>query len=181
MKSLSLSIFVACMLQSALAAAQDVTINLFPPGGAGPCAEAFCTAEVDVDQNSDDDITLRCQGLPENTDFTVFLTESPTTGALPVVFEGAFRSSSRGRARMNMEYEVLNAFVAVPNDQNEVQQCVAGAGAGALANNPIRIPLKFLRVYFASPNPLQTVFGPGPNTAGGGICLTSDRIPDGQF
>lgn len=162
--------------------AQSSEVNLFPPPDVPTenqlCPEAYCVAEIDANRGSDDEIEIECYNLPPSEDFTLFLGASQATGSLPAVFIGRFVSSRSGRARIGMELEVIESFVALPSQDNELPgfQCLSGRGAGALNQNPVAYPLDFLRVYLADPSPMQTIFAESFDRNGGGICLTSDPI-----
>ncbi len=124
-----------------------------------------------------DEFMIRLQGLPTSTRYTVFLTNSPTLGALPAHFVGEFTSAglalgaNGANGVFRASTEVINVF-ASHNAQLENDQGIADVpAAGALALGANTISLNWIRIYLAEGN--LSVFGTSENDVGGGLAFTS--------
>ena len=148
-----------------LAAAQSIPL-VGADGAAGD-------ATVLDDPDGPDQMMIRVSGLPGSTRFTVFLTHSPITGALPAQFLGEFTTQPNGKGHFKVVTEVTNAFASANISMTDALGIAEVLAAGALINGANTIPLDWIRIYRAEPDSLLTVFGSADGVPGGTLGLTA--------
>jgi hypothetical protein len=120
---------------------------------ASPAIEAClpnATAKITVfpsDIRGVDTLDVKAQGLPPNTDFAVFLTESPAAAVPPfgaVEYIADFTTNSAGRGSVRVDAVILEAFSS---------QVVGGVR--------VRKELNHVTIWFADPAGDDVCFGPG--------------------
>ncbi len=129
--------------------------------------DATGTAEIRNNTSGPDSLDLRVERMPPNLRVTVFLGEDQTPGGLPVQFLGEFTTDHKGRGRLRVATEIVNAF-ATANQSMENELGIArnqGNFPDLLENGANTIPLNWFRGYAAVDS--GTVFGPDENTPGG--------------
>ena len=153
----------------------EIAVSLI---GIGPGAGAFGTVEVTDDPTGPDKLDLRIESLPADSRISVFLTRHPQPGRLPIQFIGEFTTDAKGRGRLKLRAEIVNAFTAANQSLADLSGDADDPTAGNLPGPPVfgsanTISLNFFRGYFADIFP-HNVFGPDENTPGGAPAFVSN-------
>lgn len=133
--------------------------------------------EIQVVDNDDgpDSFQLSVRYLQVLTRYTVFLTHSKKEGALPAHFLAEFKTDRRGEGQLTLLTEIINVFASANQGVENRVGVADSMGAGALLNGATTVPLNYVRIYRASPNGIESVFGRSECEKGGGLVLVSDR------
>jgi hypothetical protein len=136
------------------------SFTLTPPAGAVATCMPDATARVVVIPSEDilgvDALLLRAQGLPPDTEFTVFLTELPGPPFGAVQYIGDFTTNAAGRGSLRAESIINEAFSST-----------------IVGTTRVRKELNHVVIWFADPAGDDFCFG-----AGGGVTTPFDG--DGQ-
>jgi|GEM_PF-2380070 len=119
-------------------------------------------------------LELKMRGLKPKSQYSVFLTESATPGALPAQFLGVFSSNKNGKGRFRALTEIVNAFASANESLEELNGIADVPGAGGIVRGANTIPLNWIRIYLVPPIG-GNVFGSSETKPGGSLVLTSEE------
>lgn len=147
------------------------TLLLRGPQGSKAIGEVRVVEEKD----GPDSFQLTVKQLKALTRYTVFLTHSRKEGALPAHYLAEFRTDRLGRGQLKLITEIVNVFASANQGAENRIGIADSMGAGAVFNGATTVPLNIIRVYEATPNGVETVFGRSEGEKGGRLVLVSDR------
>lgn len=158
------------MGSTALADSRDNELIVIDLIGEGPGALSFGEVSILDNPTGPDLLRLKIFNLPPNERFTVFLSRHHRPARLPAQFIGEFTTNKRGKGKLRLRAEIINAFASANQTEEDLrgEADVDGAGNlyfhfGGTANT---IPLNWFRGYFVNLDP-HNVFGPDEITPGG--------------
>lgn len=158
------------------------TIKILPAGG----TNASGTIKITQDESGPDKMKLRIKGLAPHSRHTVFLTFHQSPGGLPAQFIGEFKADKKGKAKMDLVLEVVDAFASHNLDREisdgspdgRIIGRIGGIGADTLppdgtANTS---PLNFFRGYKLPENGGINIFGNSESVPGSGPSFITEEI-----
>jgi hypothetical protein len=110
------------------AAGDSVTFNMVRSAGAASCLSPAARGQVTIsDLGSVQNMHVQVFGLPANTDFTLFVIDTPTAPFVPAWYQGDLRTNAKGKAVVDVtgifsgETFILNpGSPAVPTQLNHL-------------------------------------------------------------
>ncbi len=88
-------------------------------------------------------------------------------------FLGNVTSDDFGQATISFTTEVVGAYAAHNHQFTDSSGIADVFAAGALSLGANTIPLDWIRIYFAVPDQVQSVFGVDDISPGGGLLMSS--------
>ncbi len=122
------------------------------------------TVEIRVNPTGPDKLKLKVKGMPANTVMTVFLTFHRTPGGLPAQFLGEFKTDKKGKGKLKLVTEIVNAFASAnPSLDGGDGEEPGGTDVDKIDKGALRFPLNWFRGYRAGGG---NVFGTSDLTGG---------------